>query len=394
VSTIEPQVGLPSLEALYEHAACGLMLADAGGIVRRINHTMCAWLGLAAPDVVGKRRLQDLLTMGGQLFYQTHLAPLLLIQGSVSEVKLDVKHADGSTLPMVMNAAVRTHQGHRFLDLALFVAKDRNQYEIELLRARQRAEALLEHEKSATESLAKAQQQLDQQRALAEDRATVAELMIGIVSHDLRNPLGVIRMGAHLLSRGELSSTQIRALERIASATARAERMIADLLDLTQVRLGKGLKVKLAPLELHAVVGDVVEDLRLRFAGREIVHVRQGDGTCDGSVDRLAQVVGNLVANAISYGSPGRPVTVVSSTSAQGCEISVHNHGEPIDPELLPAVFEPMRRGDELTDGTQGVGLGLFIVQAVAHAHGGAAFATSTAEEGTRLAIRWPRAAT
>jgi phosphoserine phosphatase RsbU/P len=390
---IEPAAGLPPLEALYEHAACGLMLADGGGVIQRINQTLCRWLGLVATEVVGQRRLQDLLTMGGQLFYQTHLAPLLLIQGSVSEVKLDVKHADGHTLPMVMNAAVRHFDGQRFLDLALFVAKDRNQYEIELLAARQRAEALLEQEKSATESLAKAQQQLDQQRALAEDRATVAELMIGIVSHDLRSPLGVIRMGAHLLSRGELSSTQIRALERIASATARAERMIADLLDLTQVRLGSGLKVKLAPLDLHAVVGDVVEDLRLRFAGREITHVRQGEGACEGSVDRLAQVVGNLVANAISYGSPGRAVTVVSSTGDAGCEISVHNHGEPIDPELLPVVFQPMRRGDKMADASHGVGLGLFIVQAVARAHGGTAFATSTAHEGTRFTVRWPCAA-
>jgi sigma-B regulation protein RsbU (phosphoserine phosphatase) len=102
---------------------------------------------------------------------------------------------------------------------------------------------------------------------MAEDRALFAEQMIGIVSHDLRTPLSVIRLSAHVLGMGELSSNQLGALGRLSNSVSRANRLIVDLLDFTQARLGRGLQVSLKPLDLHAVVADCVDDLRLAFPG-------------------------------------------------------------------------------------------------------------------------------
>lgn len=381
---------LPGFDELFEEAACGLVLCDSKWTIRRVNKTLCRWVERGPDALVGQRKVQELLSIGGQIFFQTHLSPLLHIQGSVAEVKLDIVKADNGTLPVVLNAVAKQHADHSYWQLALFVAQDRHQYELELLKARQRAEVLLEQERKALDALARAQEALEQQRALAEDRAKLAELLVGVVSHDLRNPLSVIRTSAHILGMGDQSDRQRQTLQRIHSATNRAVRMIADLLDLTQVRLGNGLLVKLAPMNLHDVVGDAVLELRLAFQDREIVHDRSGDGECQGDSDRLAQLVGNLVANAVSYGAPSEPVTVVSETTASSCAVSVHNRGDPIPSELLPKVFEPLRRGDVAGGGAHSIGLGLFIVQAIARAHGGDARIASSAADGTCFRVSWP----
>ena len=199
--------------------------------------------------MVGKRRFQDLLTVGGRIFHQTHWAPLLQMQGSLSEVKLELVHQDGSTIPIVVNALVRDHHGACVHEVAAFVARDRDKYERELVVSRKRLE----------EAVAEA----TRLHAEAKDRAVFAEQMIGIVSHDLRNPLSAIQVGAALLARAPLADPQQRTLARITRATERARHLISDLLDFTQARLGKGLQVSVAPLDLHACVAEAVEDLGL-----------------------------------------------------------------------------------------------------------------------------------
>ena len=165
-------------ETLLDSAACALMQTSADGTFLRVNRTFCSWLGRTSADLVGKLRFQDLLTMGGRIFHQTHWAPLLHMQGSLSEVKLEVLHADGTTIPMIFNAIGVGRDGVLIHELAAFVARDRDRYEQELLRSRKRLEELV----------AEATRLRDD----AKDRALSAEQMIGIVSHDLRNPLSSI----------------------------------------------------------------------------------------------------------------------------------------------------------------------------------------------------------
>jgi PAS domain S-box-containing protein len=150
---MEGNAFLPDTDTLFEYAACGLVVTDERGNILRANHTFCAWLGYAAGELVGKRRLQDLFSIGGKVFHQTHLAPLMQMQGSVAEVQLDMRHSDGHTLPMLLNSLRRIHQGKVYDETAVFIATDRRKYERELVLARQNAEVALAARREAVREL-------------------------------------------------------------------------------------------------------------------------------------------------------------------------------------------------------------------------------------------------
>jgi PAS domain S-box-containing protein len=143
----------PRLDALYERAPCGLLLTGVDGSIRRANATFCQWVGHSAEALTDGRRLQDLLTMGGRIFHQTHWSPLLQMQGSIAEVKLEVLHSDGHTVPMLFNAVRREHAGQWYDEVAAVVVTDRQKYEHELMLARRRAEAALNAERQAQADL-------------------------------------------------------------------------------------------------------------------------------------------------------------------------------------------------------------------------------------------------
>jgi sigma-B regulation protein RsbU (phosphoserine phosphatase) len=299
------------------------------------------------------------------------------MQGSLSEVKLDFLDKEGTTIPMVVNAIRREHEGRVVHEIATYVARDRDKYEKELVASRRRLEELV----AETQRL----------HAEAQDRALFAEQMVGIVSHDLRNPLAGITMGAALLARGGLSESQQRTLHRITRATERAGRLIGDLLDFTRARLGSGLPLSVAPIDVHHVIGEAIDELALAYAGRELKHHRAGPGECVADPSRLVQLVGNLVSNAMTYGAPGRPVEVRTAADESSVELSVHNEGVPIAPDRQETIFQPLVRGTDAPSSARSVGLGLFIVRQIAEAHRGRADVLSTAEAGTTFRVTFPR---
>jgi sigma-B regulation protein RsbU (phosphoserine phosphatase) len=356
--------------ALLDQAACGLLQTSDDGTFIRVNRTFCQWVGRGADELVGRRRFQDLLTAGGRIFHQTHWSPLLRMQGTVSEVKLELVHGDGTVVPMVVNAIRHEQHGELVHEIAAYVARDRDKYERELLAARKEATRL---------------------HTEAKDRALFAEQMIGIVSHDLRNPVAAIVLTTELLGLDELSPAQQRAAAGILRAAERASRLISDLLDFTQARVGAGLTCVPTACDLHEVIGDAIDELCLAYPGRALRHVCTGDGHCTADASRLVQLVGNLVSNAVSYGRPETPVTVITSgLERDALTLAVHNDGEAIPATLLPSLFEPMMRGTKASRG-RSVGLGLFIVREIARAHGGAMTVRSSESEGTTFTMTLPR---
>jgi PAS domain S-box-containing protein len=135
-----------SAEDLYEHAPCGYLSTRPDGVIVRVNETFLAWTGLRRDALVGRRRFADLLTAGGQIYHETHYAPLLQMQGAVREIALEIVCADGRRLPVLVNSVLRADEAGRPLMIrtTVFDATDRKAFERELMAARERSRALAE----------------------------------------------------------------------------------------------------------------------------------------------------------------------------------------------------------------------------------------------------------
>ncbi len=216
--------------------------------------------------------------------------------------------------------------------------------------------------------------------------------LLGIVSHDLRNPLNVVLLGAGaLLARDDLSDRDAAAVARIRAAAERATRLIQDLLDLTRARLGESIPLRLREADLEPMARQVIDEMRSVHPDREIR--LELAGPCRGrwDPDRLGQVIENLVTNALKYGRSGTPVTVRLTPSEHEIQLCVHNHGDPIPPEAQHAIFEPGGRAACADPTGRSVGLGLFIVERIAAAHGGRVEVRSSDSEGTTFTVHLPR---
>ncbi|MEB2648888.1 PAS domain-containing sensor histidine kinase [Pseudomonas canadensis] len=373
---------------LFDSAACALAVTAEDGTILQANSRFSEWLGFSTTELCGKR-FQDLLTMGGRIFHQTHLAPMLRMRGSVTEVKLDMLHREGHKLTVLLNGIKREQDDGTLYDLALFGTTDRDKYERELLNARNFAEALLQ-EKTTTElALKLAQAELSEAYAISQRRALFAEQMVAIVSHDLKNPLTAIRMASDFLNRGKRTAKEHQLLGHIGQSSERAQRMIADLLDFTQARVGQGITIKAAPLDLHEVIHRAVDELRVAFPAANLEHLAEGSGEACLDADRVQQIIGNLVANSVAYGDLQWPITVTSRLGQGRCEVSVHNHGKVIPEALLTELFEPMTRGTDQGSDVRSVGLGLYIVRELARVHGGDVAVSSCVTGGTTFTVNF-----
>ena len=215
------------------------------------------------------------------------------------------------------------------------------------------------------------------------------ERLIGIVSHDLRSPLHSISLAAEqLLRREDTPAPVLTGVRRIMRSTERMSRMIVDLLDFTRARVGGGIPLHRQPRELGELVRATLEEFEVTAPGRVVFERGSGHYLGEWDADRLAQVVTNLVNNALQHGAGDSPVEVSLREAPPELLFTVRNHGEPIPEDLLPHIFDPFRRAPN--SARQGLGLGLYIVQQILQAHGGSISVTSTAAEGTTFLARLP----
>ncbi len=219
------------------------------------------------------------------------------------------------------------------------------------------------------------------------------ERLIAILSQDVRGPLQQLLL-AQMQSGSNAGGREQRLLAQVGISAERMTRLIRDVLDFTQTRTGSGLTLNLRPINLHTVCRRVVQEFALSYPGREIRLKLYGDGTGIWDEDRLAQVLGNLLANALRYGQPSQPVTLTCDTNEDVAVLGVHNHGEPIPPELLPRIFGPFCRSGSSSESEtnfSGLRLGLYIVREIATALGGTVEVHSNHDRGTTFRMRLPR---
>jgi signal transduction histidine kinase len=222
------------------------------------------------------------------------------------------------------------------------------------------------------------------------------DMFLAILSHDLRNPLGAISMSAYVLPMVSSNKAEIvECAHRIALSATVMERMISDLLDYTRTRLGAGMPVIPAPMDLAEIGRDLIEEFHAAHPNRDIQLRIDGDlhGVWDSS--RVRQAISNLLGNALQHGSDAFPVTLRMHGDASTVFINVHNGGEPIPPGELPRIFDPLIRGtsaDKPKHNRIGsIGMGLYIAREVAKSHGGRIEVHSTADAGTSFIICMPR---
>jgi PAS domain S-box-containing protein len=224
-----------------------------------------------------------------------------------------------------------------------------------------------------------------------QQEALFRERFIGMLGHDLRNPLNAILLSAQTLSQSDaLPATLLKTTARIDTSARRMLRMISDLLDLTRARLAGGIPLQLTPTRMPAVCRQVVEELAVAHPGRILLEV---EGECEGVWDseRLAQVLSNLVANALEHGATGTSVRVRCHSQGERQVLEVSNVGPPIPEEKLETLFDPFRQAGLDKGKRKGLGLGLYIVREIVHAHGGTVAVRSSGEEGTTFTITLPR---
>jgi two-component system sensor histidine kinase/response regulator len=228
----------------------------------------------------------------------------------------------------------------------------------------------------------------DLERAEAELQAegAVRDRFIAILGHDLRQPLNTVRMATAILERGTLAASEAKVVARLTNASRRMQRMVEELLDFSRIRHG-GIPMAPKPCDVNAVVEQLVADLRVAHPTCDLRMTTNGpaDGMWDR--DRIEQLIGNLVGNAIQHGIPECPILVNVSGGASDVTIEVVNEGPPMSAELVRSLFTPFTHGHRVSSG---LGLGLFIANQIARAHGGSIAAASD-EASTRFTVKLPR---
>ncbi len=363
------------LEDLYENAPCGYLSLQPDGRIVKVNRTLSAWIGIPVDQLLGKR-LHDLLNMPGRIFYETHFAPLLRMQGFFNEVALDLVTSDGRKLPVLANAMERRAEDGAllFTRVTMFQAAERRRYERELVDARAAADA--------ASAMVKSQLELEQ------ETAELREQFIAILGHDLRNPLASIAAAARMLRKEEQTDRATKILDLMQGSVIRMSGLIDNVLDFARGQLGGGITLKRQVEDLEPILRQVIDELRSSHPDRAIEVSIEFDGPINCDSGRIGQLVSNLLGNALTHGTPDEPVRFSAATDEERLELWIANGGAPISSDAMTGLFQPFFKGEAGTS-QRGLGLGLHIASEIARAHGGTITVSSDDNE-TRFTFVMP----
>jgi signal transduction histidine kinase len=243
---------------------------------------------------------------------------------------------------------------------------------------------------------------IDQQLAesltrYAHDVEHARDLFLGVLSHDLRNPLGAIMMSATVMMTTEGPDwPHQRTAARILTAGTRMDGLIGDLVDFTRNRLGSGIPIVRAEMDLELLCRQTVDEITAFHPRCVVSFVASGDLHGRWDSGRIGQALSNLCGNAFQYGSENAPIDVVVRGEADRVVVAVHNMGERIPKSRLNDMFSPFKQldlGSAKPKDARSIGLGLYIVQAIVTAHEGTIDVESN-ERGTTFTMSLPRTPT
>lgn len=348
------------LEDFLENSLCGFLTATCEGVIIRANSRISEWAGLNRNEIIGKQ-FSDLLSIGGKIYFSTHLLPLLRMQKYFDEVALELLRPDGARVQVLVNAYERCDidQTPQFIRITVFKATDRRIYEQGLKDAKVTAENDL---------------------SIALELSALKDQFIAILGHDLRNPLGSIIMGTSLLAKLELGEKENKITQIISRSAARMAELINNIMDFARTRLGGGIVLNRMLIDIEPVLTHVVDELKTIWPERTIDTEFEITEQVFCDADRIAQIFSNLLNNAITHGAPDKKVNVYANCKSNEFTLRVHNQGNPIPQAHLENIFRPFAR-EAIRPSQNGLGLGLYITSEIAKAHRGVLSVSSDSQE-------------
>jgi PAS domain S-box-containing protein len=396
------------LEDLFENAPCGYLSTESDGRIVRVNQTFLTWTGFSKDELL-QRRFQDLLNIAGKIYFETHFSPLLRMQGYFNEVALDLKHKDGTALPVLVNAVERRGDDGklRFIRITVFNASDRRRYERELLEARNRAERAGAELSALNQTLEARIAEAVEERLRAEDALRQAQKMeavgqlTGGIAHDFNNMLAVVLSGLSLVER-RLARGDHDIDKYLAAAKDGASRAAA----LTQRLLAFSRQQPLSPepLDANQMVSQMSEILR-RTLGETLrleTVLAGGLWKTHADVNQLENAIINLAVNGRDAMPEGGRLTIETANchldEAYGAEhamppgqyvmVAVSDTGSGMSADVTAKAFDPFFTTKGVGKGT---GLGLSQVFGFVKQSGGHVKIYSEPGQGTTVKIYLPR---
>jgi signal transduction histidine kinase len=331
------------LDEFIDGAPCGLLTVAADGSILMVNAVFAAWTGYRREELVGLRRFDELLTVAGRMYYETHLSPLLRLQGFVHEIALDIVCQDDHLLPIFVNAVEKPAANGtvELVRVAVFAAVERRAYERELLLARRNSE----------------------------QAAKAKADFLAMFAHEIRNPLAAVLMEIELLLRHATASTDEEAIARMRTSIARVLGLLSNMLDISKLEAGR-LGLDETEFELANVVQAVVHTLRplaqLKHLPMQVgVDPALPKRVCGDPV-KLGQALINLVGNAIKFTDSGL-ITIGAERVSQSSDLVnvrfwVQDTGIGIASDRQSLIFDEYTQADpSIARRYGGTGLGLAI---------------------------------
>ncbi|SET77642.1 PAS domain-containing hybrid sensor histidine kinase/response regulator [Stigmatella erecta] len=358
-----------SAEELYDSAPCGYISTLPDGTLVRANQTFLRWMGYSPEELLGHKRLQDLLTGGGRIFHETHYAPLLQLQGAVNELTFDLVRKNGQRFPVLLNTVQKKDASGKtlFHRTTLFDITDRKNYERELVLARKKAE-------QATQAKAD---------------------FLSMMSHEIRTPMNAIIGLSNLLGQAPLPPLYQEYVRILRSSSENLLGLLNSILDFNKLEAGK-MALEERRFDLRQLLHGICSGLSVKAEEKKLaIRVEfepRVPSELMGDPVKLGQVLTNLLGNAIKFTEQGAVTLGVRllETDADGVSLGfrVSDTGIGIDQDRLAQIFDEFTQASyDITWKYGGSGLGLTICQKLLELHGSKMHVASVPGEGSTFSF-------
>lgn len=377
-------------KTLYHHAPCGYLYTMEDGTLIDVNDTFLAFTGYSREEIIENKRFEDFLSIGGKIYYETHFAPLLHMQGEVSQISFDFIRKDETRFPVLINAIKQSANENQrnYIQFIVLDITQRKQYEMELVNAKRKSEELLTQLSKVNAALTSNIQVIAEQSHQLEKLNATKDKFFSIVAHDLKSPLISLKSFSNLLIDhfDSLNKDEILTMSKQLSDSVDSTIKMADnLITWAMVQMGDSqfneetINVK----DITSNIFDIYQKVAIE-KGINISFSVDDSLTIIGDKNQIEFVIRNLVNNAIKFTHKNGFVSLTAKSLPDGLvRISVSDSGVGIPDEIKRNLFSINKQITNGTDGEKGTGLGLMLSYEFMKLNGGQIDIESSLDKGS-----------